>query len=350
MTRRFAVLGLLLAAGCGSSDSGGPSGPKLTASAVEVIQGDGQVDTVGQQLPLAIRVQVVDTNGAHPAAGPESADGAPTPVPGQLVNFVVTSGDGHVFAGAALTDSLGRAQELWTLGPPAGTQCMEARAVDQETGQPITFAQVCATAVAGPITAQGFSVDSLRVTGDSVVILPVFAHDAFNNPVTIAGVTGLDSLTPQLVGGAWQITATVPGRQRLVYGGDTLTVQVHAPAGAFTWAATIGDTAWDVHGTYAATSLQICDGAGAPAMIYHATSLWVVRSAAAIDTLSSGGVGTTVGGCSDLEDPRHLWMWLPTWGWMELALTSRDGNGWHYTALQPDWTATPVSGTLDIAP
>jgi hypothetical protein len=352
MTHRYLfVLAAALLAGCGS-DSTGPSTtpPKLVASRVEILQGSGQVDTVGQQLPTAIRIQVLDTTPGPTGSRAEAAGGTPVPVPGQLVNFVVVSGGGHVFAGAALTDSIGRAQELWTLGPTAGAQCLEARAVDQETGEPLTFAQVCATGIPGPITAQGFAVDTLRVTGDSVVTLPVFAHDAFNNPIAVAGVAGIDSLGAQLVAGSWRATASVPGRQRFVLGSDTLTLMVHAPKGTYTWQATIGDTTWSVSGAYITSGVQSCDGASAPAMIYHATALWVIRSTAAVDTLSSGGVGTTVGGCSDLEDPRHIWMWLPTWGWMELALASRDGAGWHYTALQPGWTATPVSGTLVIAP
>ena len=108
MTRRFLLPFVCLAlVQCGDSGGPGETPPALTASIVEVIQGNGQTDTVGQQLPLPIRIVVLDTAVVSGAAGLEGVAGPPTPVPGQLVNFVVVSGGGSVFAGAALTDSAG---------------------------------------------------------------------------------------------------------------------------------------------------------------------------------------------------------------------------------------------------
>ena len=68
----------------------------------------------------------------------------------QLVNFRVIAGGGSVFAGSALTNKDGIAQERWTLGTVAGdTQRVEARAVDPETGAGVVFAVFRAIATAG---------------------------------------------------------------------------------------------------------------------------------------------------------------------------------------------------------
>lgn len=53
----------------------------------------------------------------------------PKPVEGQLVNFVVVSGGGSVFAGAALTNADGIAQNYWGLGDP-GPQRLETRPLE----------------------------------------------------------------------------------------------------------------------------------------------------------------------------------------------------------------------------
>src|SRR3989454_4789121 len=92
---------------------------------VQVVSGDLQSGPPGKELPNPLVVKVVDANGL--------------PQSGQLVNFRVTSGGGSVFAGAALTSLSGIAQERWTLGTnPADSQRVEARAVDNVTGQALT--------------------------------------------------------------------------------------------------------------------------------------------------------------------------------------------------------------------
>src|SRR5439155_574668 len=65
-------------------------------------------------------------------------------VKGQIVNFVVVSGGGSVFAGAAISGGDGIVQERWTLGL-SGPQQVEARAVDNGTGAKLTFAIFTAT-------------------------------------------------------------------------------------------------------------------------------------------------------------------------------------------------------------
>lgn len=133
------IVFLVLAAcgGDGARDIVGP--PPPTNIIVEVVDGDAQIDTVAQQLAVPIRVRVLTD--------------AREPVRQQIVNFVVVSGGGSVFAGSALTDANGEALERWTLGTTAGAQTLEARAVDQDTGQPITLARITATALPGPAAA-----------------------------------------------------------------------------------------------------------------------------------------------------------------------------------------------------
>ncbi len=102
---------------------------------LEVTGGDEQTGLVGEELPDPIIVRVTGPDG---------------PAPGVLINFVVTTGGGHVFAGSALTNSAGEAKERWTLGAEAGENVVEARGVDQTTGDAIVYAQIHATAVTSP--------------------------------------------------------------------------------------------------------------------------------------------------------------------------------------------------------
>jgi len=101
-----------------------------------VVAGDSQSGVVGSELPTPLVVRVLDSAGV--------------PISDQLVNFVVTVGGGHVFAGASLTNADGLSQERWTLGTSvADSQRVAARAVDNTTGQPLTYAEFRATARAG---------------------------------------------------------------------------------------------------------------------------------------------------------------------------------------------------------
>ncbi|MDE3006941.1 MAG: Ig-like domain-containing protein, partial [Gemmatimonadota bacterium] len=117
--------------------------------AMLIMAGDEQVDTVGKEAkdPLIVRVMNEDS----------------IPVQGQIVNWVITAGGGSVFAGTALTDSLGQARESWTLGTIVDSaQAVEARAVDTQSGEKLTFATFTATPVADVPAA-------VLLIGDSVL-------------------------------------------------------------------------------------------------------------------------------------------------------------------------------------
>jgi hypothetical protein len=103
---------------------------------LDIVSGQDQTGVPGTQLPNPLVVRVLDASGI--------------PVKGQLVNFRVTEGGGSVFAGAALTSTNGLAQEWWTLGPAAGLNTVEVRAVDSETGEKLTFATYHAGGVFPP--------------------------------------------------------------------------------------------------------------------------------------------------------------------------------------------------------
>ena len=121
---------LLLAAACADAPSQ-LAKPGRIAS-LQVISGDSQSGPPLTELPAALTVRAMDANGV--------------PVPGQIINFRVTKGGGSVFAGANVTNADGIARERWTLGQYVGTeQKLEARAVDNETGQGIVFGTFTAT-------------------------------------------------------------------------------------------------------------------------------------------------------------------------------------------------------------
>jgi hypothetical protein len=111
--------------------------PNVNPAFLDVVSGSEQAGRVGEELqqPLVARVRNSDNQ----------------PVDGQIVNFRVIKGGGSVFAGTAITNADGLAQERWTLGTSiADSQIVEARAVDPSSGAPLIFARFVATAVAGP--------------------------------------------------------------------------------------------------------------------------------------------------------------------------------------------------------
>lgn len=168
-----ACAGLMLVAAfaaCADSPSQ-PAQPRMTAR-LEIVAGDGQIGAPGEELPQPLTVRAVDSAG--------------NPVAGQIINFRVTQGGGSVFAGANVTGQNGIALEYWTLGPRAGDpQVLQARAVDNDTGEKIVFGTFTATArssTPASMTMSGLAGDA---TVGSTLPNPVYAYvrDAFNNPV-----------------------------------------------------------------------------------------------------------------------------------------------------------------------
>src|SRR5687767_7489916 len=97
-SRCLSISVLVLAAlGCREATSPIPPGDLH----FQVTAGGDQVGLLGQELPDPIVVRVTTADGGA--------------APGVLINFVVTAGGGHVFAGSALTNADGEARERWTL-------------------------------------------------------------------------------------------------------------------------------------------------------------------------------------------------------------------------------------------
>jgi hypothetical protein len=162
--------------------------------------GNGQEAQVGTQLPSPLVVSAENDAG--------------NPLSGQIVNFVVTSGGGSVFAGASVTNAEGIAQELWTLGlSTAEPQRVEVRAVDPTTGEPKIFGVFEATALPGPVASIAFpeTPDGAPLVPEHTAVpdpAPVTAFDAYGNPVPGVAVTfGIHDGSGTL-SGADQVTDT----------------------------------------------------------------------------------------------------------------------------------------------
>lgn len=137
------LLGMLSACGGGS---GGDAPPGVVTdkvvAAVSISDGDNQTATVGTSLPSPLVALVKNQAGQ--------------PIPGQVVNFVVTQGGGALFAATVTTDENGFATEVWTLGPTSGVNKVEVRANDA-SGVPVVRATFTANAVAGAPQSAGFT-------------------------------------------------------------------------------------------------------------------------------------------------------------------------------------------------
>jgi hypothetical protein len=158
--------------GCGEPTANG-------SVSLSVISGGGQEGLPGQELAEPIVVRVTDGNG---------------PVAGVLINFVVVQGGGHVFAGSALTNSQGEARERWTLGA-VGENVVEARGVNQTTGEAIVYARITANAIDPNLGVVDTlvvypEVPQLRLL-DSLVDVPLYvrALDAYGNWIQNAPLT-----------------------------------------------------------------------------------------------------------------------------------------------------------------
>ena len=96
-----------------------------------ILSGNDQTGGAGTELPLALTLQIEDENG--------------TPVPDQIINWVVVQGGGSMYLETTVTGPAGTTQNFWILGTP-GAQVVEARAVNSTSGAAITFAVFRATA------------------------------------------------------------------------------------------------------------------------------------------------------------------------------------------------------------
>lgn len=232
------LLGLLVACGGGGNSSGGTgngSGGPGSPAKVNVVAGTGQSARVGTAVPNPIAVVVLDAAGNS--------------LPGQQVQFVVTSGGGSVSTASIVTDSSGNAQTRWTLGTSTSlTQELVANAVNGTTGVTLVSSmQITATALPGPAVSVVKSAgdNQTAIAGSSVRIPPaVSVFDSYGNPVP--GVSAIFSIPSN---GAGSVTD----------GLQTTNTQGVAAAGGWTL------------GTVAGSDLLVARVAALPGLTFYAT-------------------------------------------------------------------------------
>jgi hypothetical protein len=123
-------------------------------------------------------------------------DSASIPVPGQVVNFVVTGGGGSIFAAAVQSSSTGVVSNQWTLGTKVAAQSLEIRWIEPATGNPRLLTTATVTPKAGPIahvTYPGYAVFVNAALPITAILSSITATDAYGN--TAAQVNGAASVS-----------------------------------------------------------------------------------------------------------------------------------------------------------
>jgi hypothetical protein len=305
----IALFGLAVMACDGTSDPDEPGAP----AHLEIVSGDLQTATVGTELPQALVVEVTDEEGR--------------PVPGHIVNFVVATGGGHLFAGGAQqTGADGRAQERWTLGTTArDTQRVEVRAIDPATGQALVFAAFRAVGTPGAPAAL------VKVSGDAQTGAP--------------GVALADSLRVRLT----DVYGNGISGQTVAFaaaGGGTV-----SPATASTDASGVARAAWTL-GTHLGTPQTVAaTAASLPAAGFTATQVASGTLTRTGGVTQTGTVGTT------LADSLEVRFTTPSgapiqgaviqWagpGVLSATTTTTGADGYARTA----WRLPTASGTYQV--
>lgn len=207
--------------GCADTD---PIRPSLRGPITQIVRvsGDSQIGQVHSSLPGLITVKVLDDQSVA--------------LPGVRLRWRSAKGGGASFFQETVTDATGAASNTWFLGDTAGTQELLAEALDS-AGTPVVVARLVATALPGPVAAQGFTVRRLVVFADSQITLPAFARDAYGNPLPFQ-IQLVDTAAVPDIAGRWRPMTAVPVRMTL--GSDSLTAHVVPNGGSFRMAWTSG--------------------------------------------------------------------------------------------------------------
>jgi hypothetical protein len=148
----------------------------LVGQSIRKVTGDGQTGVVGTQLAQPLVVALVSATG--------------DPVPGRLVTFEVSRGDGTLQGGASTgrtlsvqSDQSGRAQVLFTLGTRSGLGGQRVLASATGFAGHVEFMESATPGVATGIKPYDF--DNLRGVAGRPLPTPfiVFVHDFAGNPV-----------------------------------------------------------------------------------------------------------------------------------------------------------------------
>lgn len=167
--RRTCVVALaaVAAAACGETSVNAP----LPAGTISVAGGLARTGPAGQQLPDAIEVTVLGTDGQ--------------PLPGAPVTFTPTGAGAAAEPASATTDAQGVARTRWRLSTAAGSSTLLVTSGG-------TSAELVANVVAGPPATAAASAGATQpgVVGGAAAVNPaVRVLDAHQNPVQGAAVT-----------------------------------------------------------------------------------------------------------------------------------------------------------------
>jgi hypothetical protein len=174
----LASTSLLAACGGDAATSSDPSPASLI-----VVQGTNQAVQGGKELPNAIVLRVLTTDGK--------------PVEKVPIGFTVVTGGGSVTPGSVLTDANGEARTKWVLGPTAPEQSLRA---DVAGIDPVT---ITATAIVPTdiVIAQGNNqsarVSTILPTSIVVRVVGVNNTPIIGVPVAFQVTAGAGVITPQ---------------------------------------------------------------------------------------------------------------------------------------------------------
>jgi hypothetical protein len=204
--KKSCVLVALLSLGCAASTDVASS--TRAGSPRSITVSDPLAGVVAST--LTVSAKVVDSLGAG--------------VSSQIINFVVTSGGGSVFAPAVQSSATGVANEQWTLGTKAGQQTLEARWIDPVSGAARILGTLTATANADvPASVKTISDQIMLFAGGSLPIASAFqisaVTDKYGNVVP----------TPAFL---YSTTGAVSVQQSAIVGGQVGVGSVTATAGA----------------------------------------------------------------------------------------------------------------------
>jgi hypothetical protein len=202
LTRAALLVAALTLASCDSPSGSGGSTPVR----LDVVSGEGQRDTVGQELPQPLVIRVLDARGR--------------PVRDAIVDFRVTAGGGAVSAATANTDAGGEARVNWTLGTSTrGGQNVNARVFDPRNEEAMVFGVFSAVAVADvPADISPTGPAEFTIAPGGALPVGVRLLDRYGNRVAGAGVSWQaadGAVTP--AEGVTDSTGVVSARWTLAY-------------------------------------------------------------------------------------------------------------------------------------
>jgi hypothetical protein len=230
-TAAVLIVGL---AGCG--DNLTLPGPTRTGLSLDVLDGNGQIGTVGQQLSDPVVVIVRNASGI--------------PIPNRQVAFAMSGSVAGAFDPAmAVTDAQGKALTHWTLGTVPGPYTGQATVVaqDDSTPPPVIFQATANAGSPDSVRAEGNTIQSGRRGEPVEHPLVVVVVDRYGNPVKDIEVSWTAELGNGDLSPSSGTVTDADGRSGVIWtlgnriGIQQVTAEVHDVIGSpVTFSATVG--------------------------------------------------------------------------------------------------------------